>query len=239
MKKLNLSVGILSWGAPKTLYNTLESYKQSGIFDMVDDIKVFFQEASPIDKAIAKYYNLYAIANEYNVGIGKGLKMLAMNASTDNILLLENDWVNIEPANVTYEELQKGIDLLDSKSSNMVKYRHRTTPGEPLYSRQYCNREMNSPKHLLECVHWRQDPDIDFPDYIWKDSNTGYYCATSKYANHTNNPTMFNTKFYMDNIAPFSGTGNELEGKIDGWWQEQDFVVSHGKGLFTHLRLDR
>ena len=75
--------------------------------------------------------------------------------------------------------------------------------------------------------------------YIGKDPNTGLYYAKSKYANQTNNPCIYNKEFYIKTISPFSGEGNELEGKIDGWWQEQDFTVAHGEGLFTHYRLDR
>jgi len=65
------------------------------------------------------------------------------------------------------------------------------------------------------------------------------YYADSKYANQTNNPCLYKKEFYLKNIAPFAGQGVDLEGKIDGWWQEQNFTVAHGEGLFTHYRIDR
>lgn len=239
MQKLNLSVGILSWKAPDTLFHTLNSYRSSGLLEMVNDVKILFQEGDTIDIEIAELYKVDAIISESNVGIGTGLTMLAQSALTPYILLLENDWVCIEKEEVVYDELSKGLELLESKKADMVKYRHRYNPGDPLYTRQYMGNEMLSPKHLFDCIHWREDPDIDFPDKIKKDLETNYYIANSKYANHTNNPTMFKRSFYLKNVSPFSGEGNELEGKIDGWWQEQDFTVAHGNGLFTHLRLDR
>jgi len=239
MEKFNLSVGILSWKSPKTLYNTLMSYKNSKLLEMVNDVTIFFQEYETLDQDMADFFGVNAILSTTNIGIGKALKNLAENAETDNILLLENDWVNIENEETTRDQLSKGLTLLTNSKSDMIKYRHRKIPGDPLYSRVYNGREMDSLKHLFECVHWREHPHRDFPDYIWVDEDTGYYCANSKYANHTNNPTMFKKEFYINYISPFSGEGIDLEGKIDGWWQEQNYVVSHGEGLFTHVRLDR
>jgi len=238
-KKLELSIGILSWKSPKTIINTLESYRNTRLLDIVNDVTIFFQEATEFDRNIANFYKVQAIFSDTNIGIGKGFTKLVESALTKNILLLENDWVNIENPDQTYDELEKGINLLEYGRADMIKYRHRRNPGDPLYTLQYNGREMDSPKHLLECVHWRENPDIDFKEFISKDFSTRYYTAKSKYANHTNNPTMFKTKFYIDNISPFSGEGVDLEGKIDGWWQEQEFTVAHGEGLFTHERIDR
>jgi hypothetical protein len=238
--KLNLSVGILTWNSYNTLQNTLESYKQSGLLDMVNDVCIFAQEGKDIDYKIAAKYNTDVILSPDNVGIGKGLSTLAHAAETDTILLLENDWVILTDFfSIVYEELKKGMDMLESNKADVIKYRSRRVPGDPLYTLQFSNREMDSPKHLFECVHWRENPDVDFPEYISKDKDTGLYYAKSKYANQTNNPCLYKKEFYTKNISPFSGEGNELEGKIDGWWQEQDFTVAHGEGLFTHYRLDR
>ena len=238
-KKLNLSIGILSWKSPNTVTNTLESYKRNGLLNMVKDVKIFFQEGDSFDKELANKYEVNAIISEVNVGIGRAFTMLAQSALTPHILFLENDWVCVEDADVIHEELSSGISLLENKKANMIKYRHRAYPGDPLYTLQFANKEMTSPKHLFDCLHWRENPDKDFPEQISKDPYTNFYICSSKYANHTNNPTMFKTKFYLDNISPFSGRGVELEDKIDGWWQEQDFKVAHGNGLFTHYRIDR
>jgi hypothetical protein len=239
MEKLNLSIGILSWKSPNTITNTLESYKRNGLLNMVKDVKIFFQEGDDFDKDISSKYEVSGIISENNVGIGRAFTMLAQSALTPYILFLENDWVCIEDADVIYEELFSGIALLQNKKADMIKYRHRLYPGDPLYTYQFANREMDAPKHLFDCVHWVEDPDKKFPEYIEKDVYTNFYICSSKYANHTNNPTMFKTNFYLDKISPFSGEGVDLEGKIDGWWQEQNFKVAHGKGLFTHYRIDR
>jgi hypothetical protein len=240
MPLFNISIGILTWRSYGTLVNTLESYKRSGLLDMVNDVCLFAQEAGDLDYKIASEYGINIIMTPTNVGIGKGLATLTENAETDNILLLENDWVILpEMVSTISQELSKGISVIERGVADVVKFRSRYKFGDPLYTLQFANREMESPKHLFECVHWRENPDLDFPEYIYKDIDTGLYYANSKYANQTNNPCLYKKEFYLKNIAPFAGQGIDLEGKIDGWWQEQNFTVAHGEGLFTHYRIDR
>lgn len=240
MPKLDLSVGILTWNAHRTLENTLESYRRSGLLDMANDVCIFAQQASDSDYRLAYAYGTDIILCETNVGIGKGLSTLAHAAETNNILLLENDWIILDEFfPIVRTELEKGLTMIDSGRADAVKFRSRRKYGDPLYTLQFANREMDSPKHLIECVHWRENPDQDFPEYITKDEETELYCAKAKYANQTNNPCMYKKEFYVKNISPFSGEGTELEGKIQEWWQQQDFTVAHGEGLFTHYRIDR
>ena len=239
MNKLDLSIGILSWKSPRTLINTLESYKYSGLLDMVNDSWIFFQEGTSEDKEIASLYNLNIIMSPTNVGIGKAFTRLAQTAMTNKVLLLENDWVSIEESVAVRKELLCGMTLLDTGRADVVKYRHRKFPGDPLYTRQFAFNEMASPKHLFECIHWRPSPDVVFPEHIRVDLETGMYLCNSRYANQTNNPCMFKTDFYLKSLSPFSGEGIDLETNIDEWWQNQDFTVAHGEGLFHHSRMDR
>ena len=46
MKKLDLSIGILAWKNIKTLEKTLDTFLDNGLFDIVEDITIFFQEIS-------------------------------------------------------------------------------------------------------------------------------------------------------------------------------------------------
>lgn len=240
MAKLSLSVGILTWNAYETLENTLKSYKRSGLLDMVNDVCIFAQQATQTDYKLAHSFGTDIILSDNNVGIGKGLSTLAHAAETQYILLLENDWVILDKYfEIVYDELHTAVETVKSDKADVVKMRSRYDFGDPLYTLQYNGREMDSPKHLFECVHWRQDPDEVYPEHIKKDPDTGMYYCKAKYANQTNNPCIYKKEFYTKNISPFAGSGNELEGKIDGWWQEQDFTVAHRHGLFTHYRLDR
>ena len=98
---------------------------------------------------------------------------------------------------------------------------------------------MDSPEHLLECMHWRQHPDLDFPNHIRKISLLDdWYVASSKNCCQTNNPTLFKKDFYLENIAPWDRGGISLEGSIKHFWESSDFKIAHSRGIFKHFRIE-
>ena len=239
-ERLPLSVGILAWHSGETLRNTLNSYKNNGLFDIVNDVTLFFQEASEDDFKIAKEYNLPCIAFSSNIGIGNAFVKLAEVSESENVLLLEHDWELIEDKVTTYQRLKEGIDLLNS-GVNCVKYRHRRNPGYPLYALCYRGGQelthysdfiqLEGP-HLFECVHWMEDPHLEFPDKIQKEND--YFITSSRWANFTNNPCLYRRDFYIKSVKPFIYESLLLENDIIYWWARKDFKVSHGEGLFSH-----
>jgi hypothetical protein len=245
MEKLPISIGILSWHSGQTLVNTLYSYYLEGLLEMVNDVTIFFQETTNEDLEIANHFSIDYIKSNKNVGIGNAFLELAKNAKTKNILFLEHDWKLIENQSTTYNRLSSGLKLLD-EGFNLVKYRHRTTPGIPLFSqRPYQGNELNhydsemdliSP-HLLESIHWIKNPEKDFAGKI--DKQGEYFTTTSRWGNWSNNPGLFKTQFYINTVNQFAGEGIDLEGKIGGWWARQDFKVAHGEGLFKHEDLKK
>ena len=66
-----------------------------------------------------------------------------------------------------------------------------------------------------------------------------FYTTMSKYGNFTNNPTLYRREFYLNVVSPFVSENFEPESKIQSWWENQEFKVAQGEGLFTHNRLDR
>lgn len=264
VKKLPISVGILSWKSNETLRNTLDSYVKNGLFDIVNDVTIFFQEVSEEDRKIANDYNIPFIGVEQNIGIGAALVKLAELARTDNILLLEHDWELIENKETTFDRLRSGINLLNFEYS-VVRYRHRKNPGHPLYSQQaYQGKELNNYQpiieldspHLMDCIHWMEDPHLQFPDKIFKTGS--YFTSTSRWSNFTNNPCMYKKHFYLKTVYLFENNKSKdpefykdfinnlkhygsvepwkcgLEVDIGYWWARQDFKVAWGEGLFTH-----
>ena len=235
----NLSLGMLSWKSHNTLIHTLESYRKNGLLSMCSDFTIYFQEITDTDISIAKEYNVNYIGTKENVGIGVGFSELFKNAKYDNMMVLENDWVLIENENITKHRLETGIVLLNS-GMDAVRYRHRKQYGDPLYTIQFKGNETKLVTHLLDCVHWVDNPDNEFSDYIQRIDVEGepYYLSHSAYGNFTNNPVLYKKQFYLDVISSFSGKGNELEGLITKWWSEQEFGIAQGNGLFTHWRVD-
>jgi len=239
MEKLPISVGILGWHSGQVLVDTLSSYYENGLFKIVNDVTILFQEVSLQDVEIARHFGLDFIGLQNNIGIGKAFIKLTENAKTDNVLVLEHDWNLIENVETTFKRLKEGVSLLNSNAAQTVKYRHRKHPGHPLFSIAHKDRELTyydeeigcTSPHLLDSVHWL-DPFEFFPDKIKKQGD--YFITTSKYGNWTNNPCLYKKQFYLDVVRPFAGGGIGLEGNIGKWWAQQNYGVAQGEGLFKH-----
>jgi hypothetical protein len=239
MEKLPISVGILAWHSGQTLVNTLESYYNNGLFDIVNDVNILFQEVTDEDKQIADHFGVKYIGLDENIGIGKAFIKLTELAETENVLVLEHDWLLIENEATTYARLKSGLELLN-KDFSCIRYRHRYNPGYPHFSFQYQGRELDyydnelecTSPHLLDSIHWIQDPDKQFEDKIQKQGE--YYITTSRWGNWTNNPCLYKKDFYLNTVTQFAGNGADLEGNISKWWAQQSYKVAHGEGLFQH-----
>lgn len=225
-----MTLAMLSWGAHRTLINTLESYRTFGISDKENII--WFQEISNTDKRIADKYGFKWYGSSENIGIARAYKELVQKATGDTFLFLENDWMALESG----DRLKYGLELLYAGTVDAVRFRHRRFPGSPLWTLQYKDTELEKPTHLLDCVHWVESPDFKFWPRIKKADN-GFYLASSKNANWTNNPTMYKTDFLVDNILPMLGK-RDIEVDIQEWWEQQDFMVAQDNvGIFTHKRI--
>jgi len=238
MEKLPISIGILAWNSGQVLVDTLTTYYNNGLLDMVNDVTILFQEVSEEDIKIASHFGIDCIGLQQNIGIGKGFKRLTENAQTDYVLILEHDWNLVEDKETTYKRLESSYNAIEN-GLDVVRLRHRTNPGYPHFSFQYRGRELEyyddwhelTSPHLLDSVHWCE-PDVRFPDQIQKSEDMFY--TTSRYGNWTNNPCLYKKQFYLDTIEPFMGEGIDLERKIAYWWPRQDFKVGHNEGLFKH-----
>ena len=239
MEKLPISIGILSWHSGQVLVDTLTTYHNNGLFDMVNDVTILFQEVTPQDIQIASHFGIDCIGLQKNIGIGQAFIKLTENAQTDYVLVLEHDWNLIEDKETTYERLQDGVYLLNECPINAIRYRHRAQPGNPHFSFRNKGKELTyyddeigaTSPHLLDSLHWL-DPSVEFPDKIQKLGQ--HFITTSRWGNWTNNPTMYKKDFYLETVRQFAGDGIALEGNIGKWWVQQQFGVAHGEGLFKH-----
>lgn len=239
---------MLSWGADKTLENTLKSYARHKLELLDLDRIILLQEGTREQELLAAYYGFRPISLSTNVGIAQGYRRLLDEAKGAYFLFLENDWELLESP---YMQLEFGRYLLMPETINaeVIRLRSRRYPGSPLWTRQFEGREYDRPSHMLDSIHWREEPpgpeiktiEISGHNHLSKneyrqDYSTWWY-TTAQYANWTNNPHMAKTKFLRDNIYPRLGD-RDLEIDIQNWWQQQEFIVAQSDGLFTHNRLD-
>lgn len=242
---LPISAGIISWRSAETLDKTLETYKENDLFDLIKDVVILFQNVSSKDKEVARKYGLPFIGLNDNIGIGKSMLLLAEQAKEKNFIFLEHDWQLVENYHTTKMRLTSALDLLD-EGYHSVRLRSRRNPGHPVYSEVYKGNELNhyddntgliSP-HLMDCVHWIEHPDRQFPDKIKK--HKYHYVTTSRWSTWTNNPAIFNTNFLINTIENFvSNDDMLLEPSISRWWADQEYDVAWGEGLFKHCDLEK
>lgn len=227
-----ITLSVLSWGSPKTLAQTLDACSGMSFTDK----QIFFQEISEKDIEIANHYKYYAMGSTKNLHISGGYAQLIRACRTEYMLFLENDWKMIRSSLFADEVVEQGMRLLKDGSADVVRLRAREAPGSPLWTAQFAGNEMSRPEHLLDCVHWEPNPS-KFEAIT--EVEPGTYCTTSKFANWTNNPTLFRTDFLRNHIYPRLLNGNDVERNLQSWWQTQEFKVCQGIGLFTHDRIDR
>jgi FkbM family methyltransferase len=242
---LPISVGILAWHPEYSLRNSLESYKRNGLFDVVDDVVILFQDVRDEDRKLAKEYGLPFIGLDRNVGIGRGFVTLCEQADHPHVLLLEHDWELTENFVDTRFRLSEGLKMLQA-DTDVVRFRSRRNPGFPLFVVDgYLNNELNyydhkidlvSP-HLFETMHWVPFPDQQYPGLIF--SEMGHYVTTSRWSSWTNNPCLHRRDFYIELVSWFAEKGMLLEPEISHWWSRQQFKIAWGEGLFTHNDLDK
>ena len=238
MDKLPISIGILSWNSGQVLVDTLTTYHNNGLFDMVDDITILFQEFNEQDYQIAKHFGLNVIGMNSNIGIGRAFIKLTENAKEEYVLVLEHDWNLIEDKETTYNTLKRSYQAIEM-GMDVVRLRHRKNPGYPHFSFKHQGKELTyyddeigcTSPHLLDSLHWCE-PDIEFPQQIKKSEDM--FHTTSRYGNWTNNPCLYKKQFYLDTVKQFAGDGIALEGNIGKWWVQQEFKVGHNEGLFMH-----
>lgn len=245
---------MLSWGAEKTLAHTLESYLTFDLLRRADEKIILLQEGTKEQESMVRYFGFTPYSLQLNVGIARGYEFLLDKATSENFLFLENDWELIA---YPQPEIDIGQALLRAGDVDYVRYRHRTNPGNPLWTRQFENNEYERPSHLLDSIHWTnpnkfievtkqeyqfvrlQDYNLQQDDdFITPPIDTSiWYFTSSKYANWTNNPHMARKEFLLRNVVPHLGTG-DLEKDIQGYWEQSYYRVAQGPGLFTHNRLD-
>lgn len=239
--KLPISIAILSWKSPNTLRNTLSSYGK--LLEVTDDVSIYFQEVSDTDMSIAEEYSITNIlSSSENIGIGPAIIKLMENAKYEHVLFLENDWKLVEPAAEVIKILNGAVNLINQGAIDFYRLRSRENYGWPLFTAQFAGRELDSPEHLIEQVHFLGKGLADkFPDLIkyTEEFNTGTVYGDSRYCNYSNNPFICKKEFYLNHVAPADKGGISLEGEIRLRWQEAGHKVGYNTtGLFKHERVD-
>lgn len=132
-----LSIGLLSWKAHQTLRQTLDSYRRANLFACADEFRVFFNEMTAADRALAAEYGLSSVGSERNLGIWGGMDACAKALSGDVILLLQNDCPAVSSPEETAAYLSEGAALVAAGRADLIRLRHRFNQGEGISYRRF------------------------------------------------------------------------------------------------------
>jgi hypothetical protein len=270
---LPITVCVLVHRGAKSLEVAAASWMANGLLGMVAERVIFVQEldyeyaaddtfatATPrvaADEQNPKFQrlrrvfdprtNVTVIPSPNQVHITGGMAALVENAESEFVLFLEEDWKLLESPDVVRRQLEEGVQLIQSKTIDVLRMRHRANPGHPMCALRWSGKEVRMQQHsnhsVLDSLHWLDDPS-EFFDHGTVDRVGSVFRTTSPFAGWTNNPTLFSRDWFMCNLAPIAavdGTGR-LEVAVNEMpqaWDDRHFLVGQGQGLFQHNDLDQ
>jgi hypothetical protein len=128
--KVPVSVGILSYKAPRTISATLDDYEKNKFLDLFPEVKLFFQCVSPEDIQTAEKHNVEWCGRADNIGIQNGMRWVVENLNSEYILYLENDCPLVVDTATAEFEIRRAVKHLASGQIDVMRLRSRFTPGE-------------------------------------------------------------------------------------------------------------
>jgi len=123
-----VALAAVTWRAPLSLRNSMESWRRGGLLDLVDERMLFVNSPSPEDLAIARDYEFDVYTTEErggNVMAGPALAYLVGNSSADYILFMEKDFVLSADRATTARELYVGVQHL-ARGVDLYRLRGKT-----------------------------------------------------------------------------------------------------------------
>lgn len=245
-ERFPISAGILSHFAPKTLEHTLQSYKDSGFLDAVEDVFVVLQKSDrqEQEKKVCESFGVRAVLLETNGKMASGFRAIYEHAKMEILLPLENDFAIYTDRDTVDSFLTNALYFIREKGYDYVKGRSRYNSGVPNYALDLWKDE--SPhtfvdhSHLAECIYWVKDPELIYPSKIQRIrpivGSDSWYVSSSASCNYTNNPFLSTKDFFAKAILPHLVDGENIEDRLTSLWTKESHSCVYGPGLFTHDR---
>ena len=226
-----LGVGIVSWRSWKTLVYTLNTYKTSGLLDIIDRAVIYFQDMSDNDIAIAKLFGVDYIGGP-NCGIAEGMRGVAEYLNTDYVLFLENDCPVAVDRLGMRKQIAYAVNHLEKNRIDIMRFRSRLNPGENFCSGEKYLRyyEPKDPEPLAQVERLRspvvmrwlrrifkqynlhrmkgrslyveKTPENLFPEVIQKTTD-GIWIADSSCIEWTNQSVLCKRDFFLEILMPY------------------------------------
>jgi len=252
----DITMHMLCWKSPKTVKNTLESYKKGNLLTSVNTT-IYFQERDDACDALAAEYGIEKVmgTNE-NLGILLALLEMIEKTTTPYFMFAECDFELVEGPQDVSDILGDAMKLINEKDVKVVRLIDRKKPGHPLYSLNGKNASTKFEKgwpYKLETMHVLDNPETMFPGDLTVVDGGGFkrkwYICTFVHNIWSNQIFIAPTKFMKETIKPlleksknankYKGVESILTAESSPTGALKDGLIAQGDGLFMHSRLNR
>jgi hypothetical protein len=224
-----LALVCVTWMAPLSLRNSLETWKKGGLLDLVDEKMMFINSPQPVDYALAKEYDFDVYTTEEhngNIMAGPALSYLVGNASADYVLFMEKDFELNSDKPTTARELYLGMHML---ARGVDVWRLRGTTDYPAEGMPDCCAPATPPNcpyhsnwksggyfsdHQNWLLAYCQPNPVEAANgrlvqCTKEPAAPDSYCFGSGDTNWSNNPLLMSTKWYKDRIWDVAMNGEK------------------------------
>jgi hypothetical protein len=250
-----ITMHMLCWKSPKTVKNTLDSYKKGNLLSAVNT-NIYFQERDDASNALAAEYGITSVMGTgENVGILRALIEMINATTTPYFMFAECDFELVETEQAVSDVLNDAMKLIREKSVSVVRLINRKKPG-PVYSLNGKDSSTQFDKafpYKLETLHVLDTPENMFPDAFTIVDGGGYnrkwYVCSFINNIWSNQIFLADMKFMKETILPlleksknankYNGAEKMLDAQCTATGALKDGLIAQGDGLFTHNRLNR
>ena len=222
----DVTLGMISWKAPRTVAATLDSYERAGILDLFGAKLLHFNEITAADRDIATRYGFTVSGSAGNLGIFGAVDALAAKTTTPYFLSVENDCPLLADRAGFIAMMTAALADMHTLDVPAFSVRSRREPGDafarhtryekrfrivwPIGSPPYARRTMTG---LLQrtyedtrrsalrgsAIYAEEDPTLRHPAIIKRSAN-GNWLTSSPYLSWSNNSVLVRSSFLRDTI---------------------------------------
>ncbi len=235
----DVTIGILSWDAYKTLENTLSSYKKNNLFKYVTPF-LYFQELSERDKEMAKKYKIPFIGSKENTGVKGAFQEMVRHTKSKYFIFAEQDFELVQGPETIQKVLEDCIRLVEEDGVDYIRLRDKENPGKPLFSKSATARL--KAKYKLENIHWVPDLMKKYPGALThKFYNYDWYMCGEEDNFWSNNIFFAKTRWLREKVLGVLEKDKAKDKMMEQTLMHKlkDYTLATGPGLFSHKRLDR
>jgi hypothetical protein len=215
-----LALVVITWRAPLSLRNSLRSWQENGLLELVDEKMLFINSPSEEDFSIAKEYDFDIYTTDErngNVMAGPALTYLVGNTSADYVLFMEKDFKLTADKATTKRELYHGMHMM-ARGVDVYRLRGHTdypaegmpdccTPATPPTCPYHSNWKSGGyfGDHMNWLLLWCQPNPVEAANGRLAQCSSepqapASYCFGSSDTNWSNNPLIMGKEWYNTHV---------------------------------------